>query len=87
MKYYKEIQKLIKELNEMENVNVVQSFDDVTKILKIDVNTKEYKPRFGTEVYFGNFKQRHKEIYNTPEELLLILEKLEKILLRELRGI
>ena len=42
MKYYKEIQKLIKELNEMENVNVVQSFDDVTKILKIDVNTKEY---------------------------------------------
>lgn len=53
MKYYKEIQKLIKELNEMENVNVVQSFDDVTKILKIDVNTKEYKPRFGTEVYFG----------------------------------
>ena len=36
MKYYKEIQKLIKELNEMENVNVVQSFDDVTKILKIN---------------------------------------------------
>ncbi|MFX4277341.1 hypothetical protein ACOL3G_05565 [Aliarcobacter butzleri] len=87
MKYYKEIQKLIKELNEMENVNVVQSFDDVTKILKIDVNTKEYKPRFGTEVYFGNVKQRHKEIYNTPEELLSILEKLKKILLKEVRGI
>ena len=87
MKYYKEIQKLIKELNEMENVNVVQSFDDVTKILKIDVNTKEYKPKFGTEVYFGNFKQKLKEIYNTPEELLSILKKLEQILLKKLRVI
>ncbi|MFX4219118.1 hypothetical protein ACOL3B_09505 [Aliarcobacter butzleri] len=87
MKHYKKIQELIIELERIKNVNVLQSFDNVTKILKIDVNTKEYKPRFGTEVYFGNFKQKHKEIYNTPEELLSVLEKLEKILLKELRGI
>lgn len=87
MKHYKKIQELIIELERIKNVNVLQSFDNVTKILKIDVNTKKYKPRFGTEVYFGNVKQRHKEIYNTPEELLSILEKLKKILLKEVRGI
>lgn len=87
MEQYKKIQKLIIELEKIENVDVEQSFDNVTKILKIDINTKEYKPVFGTEVYFGNFKQRFKEIYNTPEELLSILKKLEQILLKELRVI
>ena len=84
MKYYKEIQEQIAELNKIENVNVAQSFDDVTKILKIDVNTKEYKPKFGTKVYFGKFTQKYKEIYNTPEELLSILQKLNKTSLEEL---
>ena len=87
MEQYKKIQELIIELEKIENVNVIQSFDNVTKILKIDINTKEYKPKFGTEVYFGNFKQRHKEIYNTPEQLFSILKKLEQILLKELRVI
>ena len=86
MKHYKKIQELIIELEKIENVNVIQSFDNVTKILKIDINTKEYKPKFGTEVYFGNFKQRHKEIYNTPEQLFSILKKFEKNLLQDLIG-
>ncbi|MCT7533877.1 hypothetical protein N5U22_10670 [Aliarcobacter cryaerophilus] len=86
MEQYKKIQELIIELEKIENVNVIQSFDNVTKILKIDVNTKEYKPMFGTEVYFGNFKQRLKEIYNTPEQLFSILKKLEKNLLQDVIG-
>ena len=87
MEQYKKIQKLIIELEKIENVDVEQSFDNVTKILKIDINIKEYKPIFGTEVYFGNFNQKLKEIYNTPEELLSILKKLEQILLKKLRVI
>lgn len=84
MKYYKEIQEQIKELNEIENVEVVHSYDHRKKILKIDVNTKEYKPRFGTEVYFGEFTEKQKENYNTPEQLLSILKKIKKLLLEEL---
>ena len=36
MEQYKKIQKLIIELEKIENVDVEQSFDNVTKILKID---------------------------------------------------
>ena len=38
MEQYKKIQKLIIELEKIENVDVEQSFDNVTKILKIDIN-------------------------------------------------
>lgn len=75
-KYYDEIQEEIKELNEIENVEVVHSYNHRKKKLKIYINTKEYKPKFGTQVYFGEFKEKHKEKYNTPEQLLSILKKL-----------
>jgi superfamily II helicase len=79
----KEIQEQMRKLNDVENIEVLHSFDSRTNILKIAVNTKEYKPRFGTEVYFGKFTQKQKEIYNTPEELLSILKKLKKLLIEE----
>lgn len=82
MEHYKEIQEQIKELNEMENVEVIHSYNYRKKILKIDINTEQYKPKYGTQVYFGEFKEKHKEKYNTPEQLLRILKK-QKVLVEK----
>ena len=82
MKYYKEIQEQIKELNEMENVQVIHSYEPRKKILKINITAMGYETYFGTEVYFGEFTRKHEGIYNTPEQLLTILKKL-KVLIEE----